>query len=216
MLPSAISNRAILLYRGRKLEYFTVAWNAIEGAVAVWAGAAAGSISLVAFGVDSFIELASGTALLWRMSVDANAKERQRHEKRALRIVGSCFLLLALYILYESTNDLLHRHAPEHSQPGIVLACVALVIMPLLAGEKRKVDRALTSLAMAADAKQSQFCAYLSAILLAGLLLNAAFGLRWADPVAALVMLPLIAKEGVEGVRGTSCESCCSSSLPAV
>jgi divalent metal cation (Fe/Co/Zn/Cd) transporter len=216
MFRSSISNRAILVHRGRNLEYFTIAWSAIEGAVAVWAGAVAGSISLIAFAADSFIELASGAALLWRVSVDADVKERTRNEKRALRIVGSCFLLLAFYILYESSNDLIHKHAPDVSPLGIILACIALVIMPLLARGKRKIGSALTSAAMSADAKQSQFCGYLAAILLAGLVLNAAFGLWWADPVAALLMLPLIAKEGVEGVRGIRCESSCASSLPPV
>lgn len=213
---SATPNRAALVQLGRKLEYLTIAWNAIEGAVAVWAGIVAGSISLIAFGVDSLIELASGATLLWRMSVDTKIEERAHNEKRALRIVGGCFLLLAAYILYESGNDLLRKRAPEHSLPGITLACLALVIMPLLARGKRKVGSALTSTAMAADAKQSEFCAYLSATLLAGLALNAAFGLWWADPLAALVMVPIIAKEGVEGLHGKSCETCSTNSIPPV
>ena len=101
------------------------------------------------------------------------------------------------------------KRAPEHSIPGIVLACVSLVVMPLLSRAKRRVGRALRSAAMDADAKQTEFCTYLSAILLAGLLLNMAFGLWWADPVAGLIMVPIIGKEGVEGLKGKSCEECC-------
>lgn len=143
------------------------------------------------------------------MSVDANVHERERNEKRALRIVSLCFLLLAVYIAFESGNDLWFKHAPEHSIPGIVLACASLVVMPLLSWSKRKVGRALNSAAMHADAKQTQFCAYLSAILPVGLILNAVLGLWWADPLAALTMVPIIAKEGFEGVRGKTCDECC-------
>src|SRR5215472_1781275 len=204
----ATSERMAFIRSGRRLEYFTISWNLAEGLVAVFAGVFARSISLVGFGVDSFIEVTSGTVLLWRMSVDANVRDRERNEKRALRIVGLCFLLLAVYIAFESRSDLWFRRAPEHSVPGIVLACVSLVAMPLLSRSKRKVGHALNSAAMHADAKQTQFCTYLSAILLVGLILNAAFGLWWADPVAALIMVPIIAKEGIEGVQGKTCEDC--------
>lgn len=215
MSTRAIPDRATLLRHGRRLEYLTIAWNAIEGAVAVGAGAVAGSLSLLAFGGDSLIELASAAALLWRMAVDENAEHRERNEKRALRIVGVCFLLLAAYIVYEALTSLLRKQAAEHSLPGIILALLALIIMPLLARAKRKVGGTLNSAAMSADTKQSEFCAYLSAILLAGLVLNAAFGLWWADPVAALVMVPFITREGIEGIRGTSCATC-SNDLPPV
>ena len=208
MSQSAVLDRASVVRRGRRLEYFTVIWNALEGLIAVIAGLLAGSISLVGFGVDSFIEVTSGTVLLWRMSIDANVRDRERNEKRALRIVVLCFLLLALYIALESGSDLWFRRAPEHSVPGIVLACVSLVVMPLLSWSKRKVGHALNSAAMHADAKQTQFCTYLSAILLVGLILNAAFRLWWADPVAALIMVPIIVKEGTEGVQGKTCDDC--------
>ena len=207
-MPEASSaERATLVRRGRKLEYLTIGWNAVEGIVAIAAGAVAGSVSLTAFGIDSFIELASGVALLWRMAVDHDAERRERNEKRALRVVGVCFLALAAYILSESGSGLLVRKAPERSLPGIVLACVSLVVMPLLAHAKRRVARELGSAAMGADAKQSEFCFWLSGILLAGLVLNAAFGLWWADSVAAFVMAPLIAKEGAEALRGESCNT---------
>jgi len=180
-------------------------WNSLEGLVAVIAGAIAGSISLVGFGIDSFIEVTSGSVLLWRMSVDADVWQRERNEQLSLRIVGICFLALAAYVGYESISDLISRKAPEHSVPGIILACVSLVVMPLLSRAKKKVAKELGSSAMRADAKQTDFCVYLSAILLVGLLLNAAFGLWWADPVAALIMVPLIANEGVEAVKGETC-----------
>jgi len=208
MVETAILERTAAVRHGRRLEYFTIAWNALEGLVAVVAGAIAGSISLVGFGIDSFIEVTSGSVLLWRMSVDAEVHRRELNERRALRIVGVCFLLLAAYIAYESASDLRSRRAPEHSIPGIVLACVSLVVMPLLSRAKRKVGTALGSAAMHADAKQTEFCTYLSAILLAGLLLNAPFGLWWADPVAALIMVPIIAKEGIEGLQGKACDEC--------
>jgi divalent metal cation (Fe/Co/Zn/Cd) transporter len=206
MAEIAVLDRTAVVRHGRRLEYFTIAWNGLEGLVAVVAGAIAGSISLVGFGIDSFIEVTSGSVLLWRMSVDVEVQRREVNERRALRIVGVSFLLLAAYIAYESAMDLWSKRAPEHSIAGIVLACVSLVVMPLLSKAKRKVGRALGSAAMHADAKQTEFCTYLSAILLAGLLLNASFGLWWADPLAALVMVPIIAKEGIEGLQGKSCD----------
>src|SRR5882757_8822791 len=202
--------RPAAVLRGRRLEYFTVVWNTLEGLVAVVAGIVAGSISLVGFGIDSFIEVTSGSVLLWRMSVDSEVHRREANEKRALRIVGACFLLLGAYIAYDSISDLWSKRAPERSISGIVLACVSLVVMPLLSRAKRKVGRALGSAAMQADAKQTEFCTFLSAILLAGLLLNAVFGLWWADPAAALIMVPIIAKEGGDGLQGKACEDCCA------
>lgn len=203
-MDAAITRQQAAL-RGRRLEYFTIAWNILEGLVAVVAGALAGSISLVGFGIDSFIEVTSGSVLLWRMSIDADVTRRERTEKLSLRIVGICFLALAAYILYESIADLVERKPPEHSIPGIILACVSLVVMPLLSRAKRRVGSELGSRAMEADAKQTDFCAYLSAILLIGLVLNATVNWWWADPVAALIMVPIIAKEGTESVKGEAC-----------
>jgi divalent metal cation (Fe/Co/Zn/Cd) transporter len=205
MTETAVLERRAIVLRGRRLEYFTIAWNTLEGLIAIAAGVIAGSISLVGFGVDSFIEVTSGVALLWRMSADADEHRRERIERITLRIVGACFLALAVYVGYEAAGDLLRKKAPEHSLPGIILACVSLVVMPLLSRAKRGVASDLKSAAMRADAKQTQFCTYLSAILLGGLLLNALFNLWWADPVAGLVMVPIIAKEGVEGLRGDTC-----------
>ena len=208
MSESAVLERALIVRHGRRLEYFTIAWNTVEGLVALITGVIAGSVSLMGFGIDSFIEVTSGSVLLWRMSVDADEPRRERNERRALRVVGVCFLLLALYIAYESALDLWTRRAPAHSVPGMILACVSLVVMPLLSRAKRKIGRDLSSRAMHADAKQTEFCTYLSAILLAGLLLNAAFGLWWADPVAGLIMVPIIAKEGIEGLQARGCHDC--------
>jgi divalent metal cation (Fe/Co/Zn/Cd) transporter len=210
MAEIAVLERTAVVRHGRRLEYFTIAWNTLEGLVAVVAGTIAGSISLVGFGIDSFMEVTSGSVLLWRMSVDADVLRRERNERWALKIVGVCFLSLAGYIVYESSMDLWFKRVPEHSVLGIVVACVSLVVMPLLSRAKRRVGRALGSAAMHADAKQAEFCTYLSAILLAGLLLNAFFGLWWADPVAAIIMVPIIAKEGIEGLQGTACDDCCA------
>jgi divalent metal cation (Fe/Co/Zn/Cd) transporter len=132
MAEVAILERAAVVRNGRRLEFFTIGWNALEGLVALIAGTFAGSISLVGFGIDSFVEVTSGAAMLWRMSVDADAQRRERNEQLALKIVGSCFLALAGYIAYESAMDLWSKKAPEHSVPGIVLACVSLIVMPLL------------------------------------------------------------------------------------
>jgi divalent metal cation (Fe/Co/Zn/Cd) transporter len=205
---TALIDRAATVRRGRTLEYFTIVWNVLEGVAAVVMGWIAGSISLVGFGIDSFIEVTSGATLLWRMAVDADTLRRERNETRALRIVGLCFLGLAAYVGYESLSDLVRKHAPERSIAGIALACASLVVMPLLSRAKRKIGGALNSAAMNADAKQTEFCAYLSAILLLGLLLNAVWGLWWADPIAALVMTPIIANEGIQGLRSKSCADC--------
>ena len=194
-----------LARRGRRLAYFTIAWNCLEGLVSIAAGAFAGSISLVGFGVDSFIEVASGAAVLWRFSGGADGMHRERS---ALRLIGICFVALAAYLTYESAQDLLRGTAPERSIPGVAIACASLVAMPLLSRAKKHVGAQLGSQAMQADAKQTDFCVWLSAILLAGLLLNALLGWWWADPAAALLMVPLIAKEGIESLRGRACASC--------
>jgi divalent metal cation (Fe/Co/Zn/Cd) transporter len=197
--------RRAVARRGQRLEYFTIGWNVVEGLVAVGAGAFAGSISLIGFGVDSFIEVTSGAALLWRMQGDWDAARRARREAATLRIVGICFIALAVYIAAEAATDVIGRTPPRRSIVGILVAATSLVVMPLLSRAKRRVARALDSAAMRADATQTDFCGYLSAILLAGLLLNLAFGWWWADPVAALAMSPLILKEGISALRGEAC-----------
>jgi divalent metal cation (Fe/Co/Zn/Cd) transporter len=166
-------DRQTVAKRGIRLSYFTIAWNSLEGLIAVVAGTIAGSICLVGFGTDSFSEVISGTTLLWRMTVDADVQSRERNERLRLRIVGICFFSLAAYVTYESCSDFISRKAPEHSIAGIILGCISLVVMPILSRAKKKVGYKLRSAAMNADARQTDFCAYLSAILLSGLLLNA-------------------------------------------
>ena len=177
----------------------------LEAVVAVGAGLLAGSPSLVGFGVDSVIESTSGVVLLWRLR---EGEQGERRERTALRLVGVSFLLLAAYVAFDAAKSLVLREQPEASYAGICLAVLSLVAMPVLARAKRRVAASLGSRALKADSRQTDLCAYLSAILLGGLLLNALFGWWWADPVAALVMLPIILKEGVAALRGESCEDC--------
>jgi divalent metal cation (Fe/Co/Zn/Cd) transporter len=205
MATANTKHRQHLVRRGQRLEYFTIAYNSIEGLVSIVAGAIAGSVSLIGFGLDSLIEVTSGAALLWRLHHDLNPSRREKVERITLRIVGGCFVALAVYILYESGSTLVGHEIPERSITGIIVAAVSVVIMPLLARAKRRVAAGIGSGAMKADSRQTDFCAYLSAILLGGLLLNALAGWWWADPVAGMLMVPIIAKEGIDGFRGKAC-----------
>ena len=207
-LLNTTDDRRTQVRRGKLLEYFTVGYNSLEGIIAIAAGLVAGSIALVGFGFDSAIEVISGCALLWRLYGDADESRRERIEQRALRIVGISFFLLAAYVTFDAIKSLVRREAPEESIVGIALAAVSVVVMPLLVRAKRRVARSIGSAALHADATQTQICTYLSAILLGGLGLNAAVVWWWADPLAALVMVPIIAKEGWEGVRGEHCDDC--------
>lgn len=197
--------RAILVRRGRWLEYFTVGYNSLEGILAVGSGLMAGSIALIGFGFDSAIEVLSGLILIWRLHTDADTELREAREKRALQLVGISFLLLAAWVAWDGASSLWRREAPDESLFGIGLAALSLIVMPLLVRAKRKVASAISSRAMHADASQTAICTWLSAILLAGLGLNAMFGWWWADPVAALVMVPIIINEGLEALRGEEC-----------
>lgn len=202
--PDLISRKA-LIARGRRLEYFTIAWNAFEAAVALVSGLLAGSIALVGFGLDSVIETLSAAILLWRFHA---AHDDEARERTARRLVGISFLLLAAYVAVESLRALWTKAQPERSVPGILIALAAVIVMPLLARAKRRVAAQMGSSALHADSRQADFCAYLSLILLAGLLLHTLLGWWWADPVAALIMTPIIAREGVQGLRGESCDEC--------
>lgn len=195
--------------KGWKLEIFTILWNSLEGLVAITSGIVAGSIALVGFGFDSGIEVLSGLVLIVRLSLDTHEERREMIESWSLRLVGISFLFLAAYIGYDSLSLLLKHQAPERSFVGIGLAVVSLFVMPWLARQKRKIAASISSAALAADARQTDFCVYLSGILLIGLVINALFGLWWADPLAALLMLPLIAKEGIDALRGKSCCDTC-------
>ncbi len=200
-----IANRVAVVRRGLRLEYTTLAWNSLEALIAIASGLLAGSIALVGFGFDSVVECASGAVLVWRLQTDADAHGRERIERLSLKLVGASFLVLAAYVAYEAIKKLADHRAPEHSIPGIMLAIASLMVMPILARAKRRVAKDLNSNAMHADSRQTDLCAYLSAILLGGLLLNATVGWWWADPVAAIVMVPIIAKEGVSALRGEGC-----------
>ena len=199
------ADRPRLTRRGRWLQWLTIAWNSAEFFVAVAAGLLAGSVALVGFGFDSAIEVASSVAALWRLQQDADEAARERAERRTLRVIGACFLLLAVYVLYDAVDALVGGRAPLRSTVGMILAALSLAVMPLLAHFKRRVATKLDSGALEAETRQTEVCAYLSAILLAGLGLNAWFGWWWADPVAGLAMTPLIAKEGWEAIRGRTC-----------
>ncbi len=200
--------RNALIARAKRLEYFTLAWNGFEAAVALASGILAGSIALVGFGFDSVIETASAAILLWRFRADADVERRAHAERTAHRLVGVCFLLLAAYIGAESVRALWMKAQPERTLPGILIAAAAVIVMPLLGRAKRQVAAWLSSRALRADSRQADFCAYLSAILLAGLVLHTVLGWWWADSAAALVMVPIIAREGVQGLLGEACQDC--------
>ncbi len=202
MNPQVLSPNSIYaanIQRGRRLEYLTIGWNSLEAVVAVAAGLMAGSIALVGFGVDSVIEVSSGAILLWRLFAG------EHREQLALKLVGVSFLALAAYIGFEAVKSLWFHELPEESYVGIAIAALSIIVMPLLARAKRQVAANLNSRAMQADSRQTDICAYLSAILLIGLGLNALFGWWWADPIAGLIMIPIIAKEGIEALQGKTC-----------
>jgi cation diffusion facilitator family transporter len=186
---------------GVRLEWFTVAWNVVEGVVAIGAGLATGSVSLIGFGADSFIEVISAVALLWRLrkaGPNASAEERGEAERRALYLVAATFFLLSAYIAYEAVGALLSGEGPEDSTVGLVLSVVSLLVMPALAYGKQRTGREMGSEALKADAVETWVCSYLSLALLAGVGLNAAFGWWWADSVGAVAMLPVILWQGWE------------------
>lgn len=204
-----MSTRAAAVHRGLSLEYFTVGWNTLEAVVALVLGGVAGSIALIGFGLDSVIEVSSGAILLWRLRADHDETRREEVERQALKLVGISLLALALYVASDSAYGLVKKEAPEQSLPGIALAIASLIAMPWLARRKRRVASDLGSSALQADSRQTDICAYLSGILLLGLLFNAALGWWWADPAAGLAMSPLIAYEGLQALSGkTCCENC--------
>ena len=207
MTPIATTERQRVVRRGQWLTWATLLYNCLEAALSIFAGVVAGSVALVGFGIDSVIELTASGAGLWRLHVDINPLTRARPERQTVRLIGLGFLALALYVTYDAGDTLLARHAPQQSMLGIVIAAASLIVMPVLARAKRRVAFKLTSGALVAEAKQTQLCAYLSAILLVGLALNATVGWWWADPAAALAMVPLIGWEGLRALRGRTV--CC-------
>jgi divalent metal cation (Fe/Co/Zn/Cd) transporter len=208
MMASA-SERPALVRRGLLLNYLTIGYNTLEAVASLAAGLVAGSVALVGFGIDSAIELTASVAAQWRLRADHHADRRAHAERRTRQIIGVCFLALALYITVDGAWALWQRVAPERSVAGLVILTLSLIVMPWLARQKRAVARALSSRALQADATQTALCAYLSAIALVGVGLNAWLGWWWADPVAALVMTPIILREGIAGLRGEQhCEDC--------
>jgi divalent metal cation (Fe/Co/Zn/Cd) transporter len=200
---SALSSdrRAVLARRVRLLVTATITYNLIEAVVAISAGAAASSIALIGFGLDSLIEVASAAAVAWQFS----GRDPEARERTALRIIAVSFFALAIYITIESARALLGVAEAAPSTVGIVLAAVSLVLMPLLSYAQRRTGRELGSASAVADSKQTLLCTYLSGILLVGLALNSMFGWSWADPIVALVIAALAVKEGREAWRGDQC-----------
>jgi divalent metal cation (Fe/Co/Zn/Cd) transporter len=195
-----------LLGRALRLEYLTVGWNIVEGIVAVAAALAAGSVALLGFGIDSFVESVSGLILIWRLRAeiggDRDEATIEAMERRAERLVGLSFFALAAYITFDAVTTLLAGDRPEASPVGIALTMVSIVVMLWLARAKRQVAGELGSRALAADAEQTQACWYLSVVVLAGIGLNALFGWWWADPIAALGVAVLLLREGREAWSG--------------
>jgi len=199
---AAAAEHAAVIGRGRRLAYLSVASTVVEAGVALFAGIEAGSTALLGFGVDSLIEVFSAAVVLWRL---LPGEHGERRERTATRLAGAGLLALAVYVTVAAAITLIERHRPQPSPLGLGMAVVSIVVMQWLARGKRRIAAELESTALQADAVQSQICSYLAGILLIGLGLNALFGWWWADPLAALAMVPLIVTEGLEAWRGNAC-----------
>lgn len=187
-----------------RLAWATIAWNVVEAVIAITAGLAAGSIALVGFGLDSTVEVMSAVVIVWQFRGLA-----ERRERMALRLIAVSFFALAAYVVVQAVIDLAGRSEPDPSAVGIGLAVASLIVMPLLARAKRRNGTLMGSATVIADSNQTKLCAYLSAILLGGLILNATVGWWWADPVAAIGIAALAVNEGREAWRGDACTDCC-------
>ena len=210
MRPDTTTERGALLRRALWLALFTVSWNLVEGVVAIIAAAAAGSRALAGFGVDSFVESLSAGVLIWRLRIEQTAPERaEQVEARALRLIGVAFLALAALVGVESVRSLVAGDRPDTSAVGIALTTVSLVVMPVLARAKQDVGNEMGDRSVTADSAQTRACAYLSAVVLAGLALNAAFGWWWADPIAALGVVVFLVLEGREALEAEHLDDCC-------
>jgi divalent metal cation (Fe/Co/Zn/Cd) transporter len=205
----SVTDRNDLVRRGLWLNYTTIAYNVVEAVVSLAAGLVAGSVALVGFGIDSLIEVTASGAAQWRLRTDLDAVMRERVERTTHRIIGWSFMALATYVVLESAKSLWLREEPDASPVGLVMLALSALVMPVLARAKRRVARGLSSNALRADAMQTSLCAYLSIIALAGVALNSIVGWWWADPVAALVMTPLIVREGLDGLRNKECCDAC-------
>lgn len=209
-MTASTLDRPRLVRRGIWLAWFTIAWNSIEGVAAIASGVAAGSIALIGFGVDSYVEVFAGGVIVWRLARDRHGESLSAAaERRAVRLIAITFLLLAAGVGVESVRKLASGAEPDESLFGIGLAVVSLIVMPLLARAKRRVGEQLGSRAVTADATETTLCVWLSAILLIGLGANALFGWWWADPIAGLGIVYVAAREGVEHLRADELDDCC-------
>lgn len=193
--------RAILRRRVRIIVAVTIGYNAVEAVVALVAGGIASSTALIAFGLDSVVEVLSAAAVAWQFA----APDHERRERVAMRLIAVSFFGLAAFVGADAIASLLGGEAAEHSPVGIALAAVSLAVMPFLSWAERRTGRELGSRSAVADSKQTLLCTYLSAVLLVGLILNAALGWYWADPIAALVIAGVAVKEGRDAWRGDAC-----------
>ncbi len=201
--------REELVRRGIRLSYATIGYNSLEAIASLIAGLFAGSVALIGFGIDSIIEVSASGVAQWRLRSDVHEARRAQVEAITHRIVGLCFLALAVYVVVDSGKTLWFHERPDRTLAGIVILSMSVVVMPLLARAKLKVASAMQSGALRAEARQTSLCAYLSIIALAGVLLNATLGWWWADPVAALCMVPIIVSEGIDGLRAKPGDDCC-------
>lgn len=191
----------VLRRRIRIVVAITIAWNVIEAIVALFAGATASSAALIGFGLDSIVEVLSAAAVAWQFA----APDPEKREKTALRVIAFSFFGLAAYVSVDAVLSLTGLREPEHSPVGIIIAALSLVVMPFLSWFERRTGRELGSASAIADSKQTLICAYLSAAVLVGLLLNGVLGWAWADSVAALVIVIFAVREGIEAWKGDAC-----------
>ncbi|MDT0379625.1 cation transporter [Streptomyces sp. DSM 42041] len=198
------ARREALARRVRLLVAATIAYNVVEAVVALTAGALASSTALIGFGLDSVIEVSSAAAVAWQFSARDHAA-REARERTTLRIIAVSFCALAAYVGIDAVRALGGDGEPEHSVPGIVIAALSLAVMPFLSAAQRRAGRELGSASAVADSRQTLLCTYLSAVLLVGLVLHAAVGWSWADPIAALVIAAIAVKEGRDAWQGKGC-----------
>ncbi len=204
------TSRGALVRRGRQLAWLTVGWNTVEGVVALASGAIAGSIALVGFGVDSFVEVVAGGIIVWRLSKERHGEEvSAAAERRAVKLIAATFIILSVGIAIESVRKLATGQHPDASPLGIAVTIVSLIVMPMLARAKRRVGVAMGSRSVQADATQTVLCVWLSAIVLIGLVGNAAFSWWWADPLAALGIVYIAAREGIAYSRAEQLDDRC-------